>query len=349
MTKTLRAAFADQAIHCDTMGSPFMARLLRLLALNWPEVAPPPFDLSQWGGDIGPSGASIPLRICGGLHALHILGNAPELGAVYPPNVSSDAALWQAIETALLSHDAFWTDWMQRAPQTNEVRRAAVLIAASHMLADRYDLPMRVSELGASGGLNLMFDQFHLDINGMHYGPQSNVTLTPDWSGPLPINCPPNIVERRGVDLNPLNAHSADGRLRLTAYLWADQEDRLTRTKAAIAVQDALVDRGDAIEWLSARMPPVAGQLHLIYHTVAWQYFPPQVQAKGKAMIEDFGASATPDAPLAWLSMEADDKGKGAALSLRLWPGNHHYNLGRVDFHGRWVQWNPKSETITRI
>jgi hypothetical protein len=30
----------------------------------------------------------------------------------------------------------------------------------------------------------------------------------------------------------------------------------------------------------------------------------------------------------------------GAALTLRLWPGDIRLALGRADFHGRWVQWS---------
>jgi hypothetical protein len=39
--------------------------------------------------------------------------------------------------------------------------------------------------------------------------------------------------------------------------------------------------------------------------------------------------------------MEGDArKGEGAAITLTIWPGNHVIKLGRVDFHGRWVDWN---------
>ena len=53
-------------------------------------------------------------------------------------------------------------------------------------------------------------------------------------------------------------------------------------------------------------------------------------------------ARATPEAPLAWLSMESDGDRSGAlgaALVLRLWPGDLHLALGRADFHGRWIDW----------
>ena len=50
------------------------------------------------------------------------------------------------------------------------------------------------------------------------------------------------------------------------------------------------------------------------------------------------GRAATDDAPLAWFGMEADG-GRGAGLTLRLWPGDRTLDAGRCDFHGRWVEW----------
>ena len=112
-------------------------------------------------------------------------------------------------------------------------------------------------------------------------------------------------------------------------------------TRAAIAAQDAPVDRGDAIDWLETRLAaPRAGAVHLIYHTVAWQYFPAEAQARGTALIEAVGAKATADAPLAWLGMENDGDDLGAGLTLRLWPGDTRHALARVDFHGRWMRWH---------
>ncbi len=54
--------------------------------------------------------------------------------------------------------------------------------------------------------------------------------------------------------------------------------------------------------------------------------------------IENAGATATDDTPLAWFSMETDG-GRGAALTLRLWPGDLTIPMGRFDFHGRWINW----------
>ena len=43
--------------------------------------------------------------------------------------------------------------------------------------------------------------------------------------------------------------------------------------------------------------------------------------------------------------MEPDGAGPGAALTLRLWPGDLTFALVRADFHGRWVHWTPDQTT----
>jgi hypothetical protein len=156
----------------------------------------------------------------------------------------------------------------------------------------------------------------------------------------MPANTDLTVTNRRCVDLNPLDANSEDGALRLLAYLWPDQPERLARTRAAIDVLDAAVDRADAIDWLEQRLArPHPGQTHLIYHTIAWQYFPEDAKQRGTELIEEAGVRATEQAPLAWFAFESDGRDDGALMTLRLWPGNLTLNLGRADFHGRWVNW----------
>lgn len=341
MSDALRAAFLEQAGYCEGLDSPFMGRLLRLLARHWPEDTNLAQKLADWPGDIRPMADSLPLRVAGGLHALRLSGQDAGLDAAYPPNGSDDETLWAAVAKALQTHDAFLCDWVTHAPQTNEVRRSAALIACAALLATRYKLPFRLSELGASGGLNLMFDRFALCTKNARFGPSNaTVELQPVWKGDAPPPHPINVQERRGVDLNPLNAHAPDDALRLMAYLWPDQIDRLQRTRAAIALQDAPVDQADAIDWLENRLTHTDGQIHLIYHTVAWQYFPAKAQERGTKLIEAAGQTATDQSPLAWLRMETDGSDQpGARLSLRLWPGDQLLELGRIDFHGRWIDW----------
>jgi len=349
MTTPLETALIEQADHCEALDSPFMGRMLRILAKIWPNHTALAAKVAAWPGDIGPMADGLPLRIAGGLHALTLTHQDIGLGDAYPPNAVSDQALSDALIRAIETHDAFLCAWIDTAPQTNEVRRAAPLIATAHLLADRFGLPLCISELGASGGLNLMFDAFALQIENHTYGPEdAQVTLSPEWRGALPPHANIEIAERRGVDLNPLDPSCNADALRLMAYLWPDQRERLNRTQAAIDLHDATLDQGDAIAWLDTHLTDTPDRLHLIYHTIAWQYFPTEAQAKGTALIQAQGARATTRSPLAWLSMESDGQAPGAALTLRVWPGDLHVNLGRVDFHGRWVDWQAPAKLPLR-
>ncbi len=335
----LRAAFESQARGCAKLGSPFMAQLNTLFATQkWPAgvIRDRAF---AWPGDVSARAESVPLRLAGALHALRLQGD-PDLDTVYPPQQASDGQLWAVISQSLTAQAAFIDSFIDSPPQTNEVRRAVVLIAAGHWLADHFGLPMRVLELGASAGLNLNWDRFGLQIRDAFFGPDDPAfVLTPDWEGPLPPPARPVVQDKRGVDLSPLDP--VQDALRLRAYLWPDQPFRMDITDAAIACPRAPVDAGDAIDWLAGHLKPETGQLRMIYHTIAWQYFPASVQAKGTALIAAAGATATPETPLAWFGMEADDDPRGAGLCLRLWPGDVTLQMGRVDFHGRWVRWTP--------
>jgi hypothetical protein len=321
-----------------------MGRLMALLANHWPTHGKLYERFASWEGDDGSSGASLPLRLAGGLHAIVLLGKDDALAAAYPPNNSNDVFLKRAVLGAIQRHEIFLCEWLDNAPQTNEVRRSAVLIAVAHWLDVRFHLPIKLSELGASAGLNLLFDQFSMQIGEKLFGSKAAVVvIAPEWMGALPPVSTPQIIERRGVDLNPLNPSRSKDALRLISYIWPDQADRIARTRAAMTLPGSPVDAGDAIDWLEKRLAvPPSNSTHLIYHTIAWQYFPRDRQILGQKLIEAAGSLATNSAPLAWLSMEADDEKNGAAITIRLWPGDIKISLGRAGFHGQWVEWDPR-------
>ncbi|MEM7295932.1 MAG: DUF2332 family protein [Pseudomonadota bacterium] len=341
--ESVREAFLSQARACDALGSPFMGSLMACAATNaWPEGRVTQ-RIFGWPGDIGPAAQSVPLRFAGALHALKLLGDA-QLRQVYPPARLSGDELWAAVSQVLLTEADSIERWLDRSPQTNEVRRSATLIPAGAWLANRFSLPIRTSELGASGGLNLHWDSYGLLAGVCRLGPSDPaLILTPEWRGEAPLLASPQVIARGGVDLSPLNPRTPEDALRLRAYLWPDQPKRMALTEKAITAAKTPVEKGDAIDWLAGRLDHHPGTLHLIYSTVAWQYFPAEKQREGRAIIEASGARATEDSPLAWFSMEADGAGKGAALDLRLWPGDLQLSFGRADFHGRWVDWRMPS------
>lgn len=341
---TIRDAFLRQADACNTLGSPFTARVSRLHAERLEAGSAVADRILGWQGDPSPSADSVPLRIAGCLHALVLEGKAPQLAAVYPPHASDDESLWGAIHEAEHEHAGFILDRLASAPQTNEVRRSGALLPGFLLLGAMFGKPLVLSELGASAGLNLQWDRYRFDLGGRTYGPEdSSVQIKPEWRGNPPPSGDVTVSARAGCDLNPIDAADPAQRLRMLSYIWADQPDRLERTAHAldIAARDKLsVEKADAIEWLDRRLAtPHPGAVHVIYHTIAWQYFPRALQDKGNALIADAGARATADAPLAHLSLEADGKPGGASLTLQIWPSGETKEIGRADFHGRWVDW----------
>lgn len=336
--------FTLQSGYCRDLGSPFMGDALLIVRdLLAPGDTPLAETILNWPGDPRTNADSVALRVMGGLHALVLTDQDRQLAAEYPPNTAGD--LKAALNDAIRNHANFLIDWIKHAPQTNETARQSPLIAAASLLTQKYNLPIHLIELGASAGLNLRWTHTAIQTVKGHFGCTAPaLTLTPDWQGDLPPATAFEIASAQGADLNPLDPTDPDQALRLLAYLWPDQPDRLARARAAIQLANDFpikVAKADAIDWLETTLAKRAARgLTLIYHTIAWQYFPTAHQTRGKALIEATGKTATKDAPLAWLSMEADDETPGAGLTLRLWPGDHTIPLGRADFHGRWVRWD---------
>lgn len=340
----VRASFERQALACEDLGSPFTARLCRLAAGRLDRALPVGRVILDWPYDPSGTGDALALRLAGGLHALVLSQRDDGLVAVYPPHDVSDDRLWAAIEAAMVRHEAFLLTRLKSAPQTNEIRRSSALLPAFLTLAHMFEKPLDLLEVGASAGLNLQWDRYRYRLGDLDWGdPASPVRLEPEWHGPRPPDADVEVRDRRGCDLNPLDPTSADDRLRLMSYVWADQADRMERLRAALSIAASApppVDRLGALSWLPWMLAePRPGTVMVLYHTIAWQYLPPEDRAQGEAIIREAGERATPDAPFARLQMEADGRRDGAAITLQVWPKGEAQEVGRADFHGRWVKW----------
>jgi hypothetical protein len=340
----VRAAFADQAGWAEKLGSPFMARLTSLLAKRLDRSSETGRRVLDWPGPPDAGADNVPLRLCGGLHALVRSGRLPALAAFYPPNpLGDEEGLAAAVETALREADEELLPWLDSAPQTNEVGRSAVLMAGLLAIADRFPLPMATFELGASAGLNLLLDRYAYDLGGLVVGaPDSPLRLVPEWKGSPPPAAEVRIDARAAVDLQPMNVRR--DRDRLLAYVWPDQPDRIRQLEAALAVAERdppHVEQGDAADWLESKLaaPPTPGRTRIVLHSIAFQYFPEATQKRIAAAIERTGAAASESSPLAWLRFEfltADGK---TSLRLRTWPGEEDRLLAWAHPHGKWVRW----------
>lgn len=344
------AAFERQRRACSALGSDFTALVCQSIGeLGLPDSKVHQ-TLADWQGDPSNQGDSVPLRLCGALHELVITRSDEDLANVYPPHnpgMTPDN-LHPILCRAIDRHQVRICARLQSPPQTNEIRRASAIHAGLTHIAGKTALPLVLSEVGASAGLNLLLDQFSYRFGPIAFGKTASpVHLEPDWTGPVPPPAAFTIEERRGCDLSPFDLTDASDRARLLSYVWPDQPDRLERLRSALFLAKQTpftVDACDAVQWLGARLKQSRlGKAHVIYHTIAWQYLSEMDRKRGKQIIENAGAQSCEDAPLFVLGMEADDQDRGAALRLRSWPGGIDEQLARVDFHGRWIAWNAVS------
>ena len=175
------------------------------------------------------------------------------MAPIYRKSPIADANMQTLLQAVLQRHDAELTAFIENAPKTNEVRRAAGIIAAAHWLKAYNGCDLIASELGAPAGLNLLFDKFHLAL-GDGYGPQNSpVQLTPQWQGPLPRPARFCLQDAQRCDLAPLDVEQPQDLLRLRSYIWADQPERCARTDAATSLNQPLPQKSSAIEFLRQR------------------------------------------------------------------------------------------------
>ncbi|MER5867728.1 DUF2332 domain-containing protein [Kitasatospora sp. NPDC002040] len=331
------AAMIDrQATACGELGSPLYEFLLRRAALDVAEGGPCAAAVA--GHEDAPGPDAIALRLLGGVHALVLTGRAPELAAYYPSAGGKFSrpvpeAAWTAFRATVADHLDWVRGWLTRPPQTNETGRANLLIAGLlHTLADAPQ-PVRLFELGASAGLNLLADRFRCEWSGGGLGPaDSPVRLTDAWQGPppFPVDRPLPAVEfteRRGCDLAPIDPRSAEGALALRAYVWADRPERAARLDGALAlaaVHPAEVEKIGAAEFLR-QVHPAEGTLTVVWHSIMRQYVPAAEWAQVEAELERLAAAATPTARFAHIAFEPSrapgSEQRRFVLTVRSGPG----------------------------
>ena len=338
----IRASFAEQARFCASLGAPFTALLCETLGRQLDRRTETGRRVLDWTGEPGAFGDALALRLCGGLHYLAMTERNSALAVVYPPAPLPDPGrLWEVLGPMLASGKLL--PWLDFAPQTNEVGRSAVLMSGLLAVADRFPLEMRLFELGASAGLNLILDRYRYNLGGLLIGRKIHPAplFKPDWEGPPPPAAKVRIVDRAGVDLNP--ARLPDDMMKLVAYVWPDQPDRALQLSEALLAAEPCppaIDRGDAADWLedSLALEPERGLVRVVMHSVAFQYFGADSRERIAARLEASGERASAAAPLAWLRFEKVPGEDRYSLRLRTWPGGEKL-LAWAHPHGRSVTW----------
>lgn len=338
-----------QSRFCAEFGSPFTSQLLERAADDI-EAGGIVARITE-GWPTNPRVDAVSLRFAGALHAAALTGRDAVLAAEYPHRRAdwSMDRVWPVAQAFVAREEAWVRDFMQSPPQTNETARSTGLTCGFLWLAQRAPQPFHMIELGASAGLNLNWDRFAYAYApwGRTKGPLMPTVITgvpPAWRDIA-------TASRAACDQNPLDPDNADDRLRLRAYVWADQAARLERLNAAIALAretGVKVEKADAAAWVRRRLSGVlpAGTT-VVYHSVFLQYPPKSVREDIVATIEEAGARATDDRQLAWISFEPESIIGGPHGSTRYVLNAVHWRRGQrdeqilatVDPHGRHMTW----------
>lgn len=335
-----------QARACADHGSPMYGDLLDLAADDAAAGGPVADALAgHVSGDLADQ--AVALRLMGSVHRLVLERRAGDLAAYYPSvgGTWEPDGGWQTFRRLVAERPEEVAAWMDRPPQTNEVGRATGLYGG--LLHLPRDLPVRLAEIGASGGLNLRADRFcYLDDAGRAFGdPRSPVRLEEAWHGrPLKPWPQLHVVARTGCDLRPVDVTTTEGRLALASYVWPDQRARLERLRAAfrVAVEVPVdVQKQDAVSFLGD-LELVVGTTTVVQHSVMWQYLPEAARQDAADRLDELGGSATDARRFAHLAVEPvqRDPEPDFLVVLRTWPGGEEQTLGRTVPHGVPTTWH---------
>jgi len=286
-----------------------------------------------------PPGSVLPLRLMGAVHRLALSGDAPELARCLP-SLGGSARIeetWQAFLATIDRNQAVLESLIAHPVQTNEVGRAAPLLAGFLGVAAEFGLSLRLLELGASAGLNLRWDRFRYESGPWHWGPADSPVVLRDAfiKPPHIVNERMQIVERRGCDTTPLDPTLETDALTLLSYVWADQPARIARLRGAIEIArttPAVVEAQDALSWLEGQTLLRTGVATVVFHSILLQYMAAESRARVGELMEAAGERATNTSPLAWLSMEP--AGASARTQITTWPGVATRVIGTSPFHG---------------
>jgi hypothetical protein len=226
--------------------------------------------------------------------------------------------------------------------QTNEVGRAAPLSAALNHLTRTGGSEVNLLEVGASAGLNLWLDRYHVDAGQTRWGPSdSPVQLVGHFIAGSPPAGPFVVADRRGCDLNPVDLADPAAPDLLRSFVWPEHLRRLNRLNAAMAaVPPIAVTAGDACGWLRGNLRELAsGRITVVYHSIVWPYFSAAERTEFREIMVDAGRSADRDHRLAWVSLEPNENYGTIQLTCRMWPEDRCEVLAETNPHGEAVRW----------
>lgn len=231
-----------------------------------------------------------------------------------------------------------------RLVQTNAVGRCAALLPAFGVVARLAEAhPMALVEIGASAGLNLLWDRYAYDYgDGVLWGdPQSPLRLAcavrGDRPPPLPATAP-TMASRLGIDLHPIDVHDP-GQVRwLRALIWPEHVDRAERLQRAVEMARADPPRmltGDALALLPEVLAALPSSVDAcVFHSFTVNQFTPDARQRLQAILTEHAYTRH----VYRVSLEGSPH---ALLRLGVCRGGawERHHLALCEPHGRWIEW----------
>jgi hypothetical protein len=332
------------ARHTHEQGSPLYARLSTAVAAD-PDLLALAADARK--------GQPVPNMLFAATHFLLLTGVRHPLAAFYPdlagaasPAEEDPYPVFRAF--CLEQREAIIQLLATRLVQTNEVARCACLFPVFGLIAVREaERPLATVEIGASAGLNLLWDRYGYDYGtGRRYGASASpVQIVCPMRGeippPLPA-VPPRVAWRVGLDLNPIDVRDEQATLWLCALVWPEHTERLARLKRAIALARQDPPRllsGDALTLLPQVLPAAPPDATLcVWHSFTINQFTREGRAQLATLLTEYAIHAR--RPLYRISLEHHN-GDNPLLALTTYePGGvSEHVLAECEGHGAWLAW----------
>jgi hypothetical protein len=251
-------------------------------------------------------------------------------------------ASWSAIDEALERHAGFLRRFIAEQPvQTNEVQRSWVLLPLFLQAAGDAEV-VDVVELGASAGLNLLWDRYRYRYERGGWGPpDAPLVLAGEERRPLPAELLQSRLRVRlriGIDRSPVDATTDEGARLLRSFVWAGQDDRLERLERAIAAlrdDPPTIVRGDAAEALPDVLAGLPRDgLTLVFQTSVLEYLSQEGRERLREVID------RAERNLVFVS-SGSPRSERRAWGMRIYrPGGEREFVGHADYHGTWLDYD---------
>jgi hypothetical protein len=300
-----------------------------------------------------PPGQRQPVLLFACVHDLLLVDGEDQLAAFYP-NLTAPADTGDPMPAfrgfCAAHHHELVALLATRSTQTNEVGRCALLLPAFGIIAEEVG-PLSHLDVGASAGLNLLLDRWHYRYQpGGDVGAPAPVDLVCGTLGPFEVPAAmPLVVERRGLDRNPIDVADPGARRWLEACLWPDQPDRFVRLRAALGVAATAgleIRAGDAVPDTAALV--MAAAVHpVVTNTWVLNYLSPDERRGYLDALERCGRQRD----LSWVFAESPmlvpdlpvprEQLSTTSLMLVRWRDGRRTvrHLAQCHPHGYWLHW----------